>query len=72
VPRDHGKNRAAPIVAGLMNVGMADAAELDIDDDIMFARLAPFKRKWCKRVLGSLCSVPFGFAHFSPFSIKAK
>jgi hypothetical protein len=43
-----------------MNIGMADAAILDLDRDIVLARIAPFKCERTERSLGCGSSVTFG------------
>src|SRR5262249_43061090 len=40
VSRNHGIERARPLVARLVDVGVADAAELDVDDDVVRSGLA--------------------------------
>ena len=61
VPGHHGEDRAAPFVAGLVNVGMANAAIEDVDQDLVGARLAPLdavrgkrRRRRLSRVGGGL------------------
>jgi len=36
----HREDRCAPLAAGLMNVGVADAAVFDVDQHVVLARLA--------------------------------
>ena len=45
VSRDHGIDRVAPVVARLMQIGMADAAVEDLDRHIVGARIAAFELK---------------------------
>lgn len=67
VSRNHGENGAAPLIARLMNIGMADSTELDIDGNIVLARLASFECIRCKRSFCGQCGVAFGLTHgFSP------
>ena len=40
VARDHGEDGAAPLVARLVDVGVADAAEEDVDQHVVRARVA--------------------------------
>src|SRR5208337_3073313 len=40
VAGNHGIARPAPVVAGVVDVGMAYAAEKDVDDDVVGARIA--------------------------------
>ncbi len=40
VAGDHGVHGVAPLVAGLVDVGVADAAELDVDEDVVGAGVA--------------------------------
>jgi len=40
VSRDHRKDGAAPFVASLMDVAVADAAECNVDEQVSLARLA--------------------------------
>ncbi len=42
VARNHGVHGVAPLIAGLVDVGVADAAELDVDENVIGARLAVF------------------------------
>jgi hypothetical protein len=49
VPGDHGKDRAAPFVTDLVEVGMADPAEGDVDHDIVGTGFAPLD---CERGQG--------------------
>lgn len=37
----HRENSGTPLVAGLMNIGMADAAKSDIDSNIVFSDGTP-------------------------------
>src|SRR5437660_10564671 len=46
MPRDHGKNRAAPLVPRLMDVRVADAAVENLDEHIVGTWFAPRK---CER-----------------------
>jgi hypothetical protein len=46
VSGDHGKNRTAPLVPCLMDVGVADAAVEDFDEHIMRTRFAPLEGEW--------------------------
>ena len=41
--RDHGIDRAAPVVAGVVDVGVADAAIENVDHDVVGARIAPLE-----------------------------
>ena len=46
-----------------MNIGVADAAEFDVDGDIVFARLAPLESIRSQRSFGTGGSVTFSFDH---------
>jgi len=46
MPRDHREDRSAPLVASLMNVGMADSAVLDVDQHVVFERIASIEGEW--------------------------
>ena len=61
VPRHHGKHAAAPFVARLMNVGVADAAIFDLYDDIVFLGFSPFERERRERRLGGRGGIGLGF-----------
>ena len=60
----HGKNRAAPFIAGLMHVGVADAAESDVNGDIEITGRAAINRIWRERCFGGCGCVGFGSWHF--------
>jgi len=67
VPRHHGEDGffliVTPLIADLVNVGVADAAIFDPDYDIVVPRLAAFKRigrQWC---FGGEGSVAFALAY---------
>src|SRR5258707_334567 len=62
--------KITPLIACLMNVGMANAAIFDIDDDVVLAGLAPLERKRCKWSLGDRGSISLGFAHV--FSLSGR
>ena len=50
-----------------MNVGMANTAIFDIDDDVVLAGLAPLERKRCKWSLGDRGSISLGLLMRSRF-----
>jgi hypothetical protein len=52
VPGHHRESSLTPLLAGLVNIGVANAAVLDINDYIMFPRLAALERKRNKWSLG--------------------
>ena len=45
VAGDHGVDGAAPLIADLVDVGVADAAEVDCNDDVIGARFAAVEVK---------------------------
>ncbi len=45
VPGNHGEDALEPLVTDLMNVGVANAAELDVDVDVVFAEIAAVELK---------------------------
>jgi hypothetical protein len=45
VAGNHREDGVSPLIARLVNIGMADAAKLDIDENVVFPRVAPFKGK---------------------------
>jgi hypothetical protein len=45
VARDHREARVAPLVAGLVNVGVADATEQDVDEDVGRAGIPAIDRE---------------------------
>jgi len=49
MPRHHGKDRASPFIAGLMDIRVADAAEFDFDSDVIIASGPAIKGKWRQR-----------------------
>ena len=49
VAGDHGVDRVAPLVAGLVDVGVADAAELNVYEDVVGPGLAVFVVKGRQR-----------------------
>ena len=51
VARNHREDRAAPFVAGLVNIGMADATIKDVDQNIVRAGLAALDGEGCNRRL---------------------
>ena len=59
----HGKDAGKPLVAHLVNVGVADAAELDIDDNVAVAWIAAFKGKWGEWCLHREGGVPGCLRH---------
>ncbi len=60
VARHHGKDRAAPFVAGLVDVGMADAAIENVDQDIVRAGLTALDRPWRQGRFGRLGGIGWG------------
>src|SRR5579872_4535617 len=64
---NHGKNRflliLAPFIAGLVDIGMADAAILDVNHDVVLARLAPLEGVWLQGGFRDFSGVSFAFAH---------
>src|SRR5262249_38192806 len=53
----------APFVASLMNVGMADAAILNVDDNVVVSRDPPFKLPRRERGVGFCCCISLARAH---------
>lgn len=71
VARNHGEYGATPLIAGLMNVGMTNAAKLDVDDHVVLARLAAFKRIGRQRSLDGHRGVTLGLTHGASLSNPA-
>ena len=63
VARDHGEDGATPLIAGLVNIGVADPAKLDVDGNIVLAGFAPFESIGRQRSLGGGSGVTFSFDH---------
>ena len=62
--RHHGVYRAAPVVAGGVQVAVADAGVEDVDNDVISARRAVFEGEGGERAGGRLGGVGFdGFGH---------
>src|SRR6266576_353631 len=65
--RHHRENRFllifAPFVASLMDIGVADAAILDLDYNVMFPRFPPLKFPWSQRCLSQRCCISPALAH---------
>jgi hypothetical protein len=57
--RHHGKNRAAPFVARLMNIRVADAAVSGRNERVMRADFTPLEREWLQGSLGSHRGYPW-------------
>ena len=51
----------ASLVTDLVEVRVADTAEKDFDLNVMFARIAPRDRGWCKRRFSTSSSVSLRF-----------
>ena len=60
---DHGVHGAAPLVADLMDVGVADAAVEDLDDDVGWAGIAAFEAEGGEGGGLRLGGVAFGLQH---------
>jgi hypothetical protein len=60
---NHGKNGAAPFVARLVNIRVANSTKLYVDGDVVITRLATFERKWRKHGFDGLRGIAFGFSH---------
>ncbi|MGX1118415.1 hypothetical protein RKD37_003778 [Streptomyces ambofaciens] len=69
VAGDHREDGLAPALTDLVDVGVADAGELDVDQDVMFTHLAPLDGGALQRRLGGGCCVrgDSGHAGFSGF-----
>ena len=63
VAGDHGVDGVAPLVAGLVDVGVADAAELDVDEDVVGAGVAVFVVEGDERGGGGVGGVAMGCNH---------
>jgi len=67
VPRNHGEYRflliLAPFVASLMNVGMADPAIFDVDNDVVLSRFSALELPRSERSFGLCRSVSLALAH---------
>src|SRR5450631_273483 len=59
VTRNHWKGRSAPLITRLMDIGVANTAILDVDDDIVGTRIATTKGERRKRRPGLACSIAF-------------
>ena len=57
VPWHHGVDRASPFVAGLMDIGMADATVEDVDLHIVGLDVPALEAEWSKRIRGALDSI---------------
>jgi hypothetical protein len=44
--RDHGKNRSAPLVTNLMNIGVANPTITNLDQDVVPPDRSPLKGEW--------------------------
>lgn len=60
----HRINGVAPFAAHLMDIGMADAAKLDFDENIARAKVAALEIPGRKLVGGGMNGVAFGWNHF--------
>jgi hypothetical protein len=58
----------APVVAGEVNVGVTDAAMIDLDLNVLRTGEAPFDLEWLNRGPGILGSVSFDL-HGNPFVV---
>ncbi len=65
--RIDGRHDAAPLVAGLVEVGVADAAEENLDLYVVLGRIAPRDRGGGKRRCRAGSGVSFCVVHKSPF-----
>ena len=65
VSRHHGINRVAPFVAGLMDVGVADAAIEDLDLDVVGTHIPALEAERRKRICGTLSGIGFRVIHRS-------
>lgn len=63
MPRDHREDGAAPFVARLMDVGMAHAAESDVDQHVVGPRFAAAQRMGGEGAGGALGGVGFDVDH---------
>lgn len=63
MPRDHREDRAAPFVARLMDVGVAHAAEGDVDENVVRPRLSALQRMGAEGACGALRGVGFDVDH---------
>jgi hypothetical protein len=57
VPGNHGEHPVSPLVANLMNIGMADAAIEDLDQDVFGTRVPALEVERSQRGSGILGSV---------------
>jgi hypothetical protein len=60
----------APFVASLVNVGVTDAAKLNVDQDVVFAEFPPFERKGSEWGARGWCSIAFGFDRYEFGSVR--
>jgi hypothetical protein len=56
---DHREDRSAPFVTDLVDIGVADPAIKNIDDDVVFTWFAAFEGVWAQRGSSRLCGVRF-------------
>ncbi|KAG1264606.1 hypothetical protein G6F66_014195 [Rhizopus arrhizus] len=63
VARHHRVDRATPVVAGLVQVGVADAAVEDVDQHIVVAGFAPGETERNERGIGAVGGVASGLDH---------
>ena len=63
VARNHGVDRSAPFVAGLMDIRMADTTILDVDLNVSGLHFTPLETEWRKRFSSALCGVGFSVVH---------
>jgi hypothetical protein len=59
----NGRHYFLPLVAHLVKIGVADAAEENLDLDVVCAGIAPGDHGGGKRRCGAGCGVRFGFMH---------
>jgi hypothetical protein len=63
VPGNHRKNGAAPFVADLVQIGMANATIFYIEPNVMRTQFASFEKPRGKIGLGILCRIAFSWYH---------
>lgn len=63
VAGNHGVERTAPFVAGLMNIGVADTAKFNVEQDVFGAGLAMFEVEWRGRGFCVLSGVTVSCNH---------
>ncbi len=70
VARQAGVKRVLPLVPGLVQVGMADAAILDVDPDVLRAGVAALEAEGTQRLVGGCGRETYAGEHGKPRSLS--